>query len=62
MIQEQSGFVYETETKYVIVEFQIGNDVYLGEGCDIFYGTEAEAIQFGLIFNTGDYDAQINKQ
>jgi hypothetical protein len=49
MIQEKSGFVYNFETKEVIVEFQIGNNIFPGDGCDIFYGTKDEAILNELI-------------
>ena len=54
MIQEQSGFVYDTETKEVITQFQIGNNIFLGEGCDMFYGTKEEAMLNELIFTENE--------
>lgn len=56
MIVDKHGFVYDTETKEVIVEFQIGNNIFLGEGCDIFYGTKSEAIENELIFTENETD------
>lgn len=56
MIQDKSGFVYDTETKEVITEFQEGNNIFLGEGCDIFYGKKSEAIENELIFKENETD------
>jgi len=56
MIQEQSGYVYDTETKKVMVQFQEGNNIFLGQGCDIFYGTKSEAILNQLIFKENETD------
>jgi hypothetical protein len=51
MIQEKSGFVYDFETKELIVSFEVGNDVYKCNACSIFYGNKEQAIEFGIIFN-----------
>lgn len=50
MEQIKDGFVYDEETKEIITEFKIGNEVYEGVDCAIFYGTKKEAIKNNLIF------------
>ena len=51
MEQIKDGFVFDTESKEVICSFLAGNEVYLGAGCEFFYGTKKQAITKGLIFN-----------
>jgi hypothetical protein len=48
MTATSNGFVYNKETKIVITDFQKGNHIFTTE--NIFYGSEEEALEFGLIF------------
>ena len=47
---EQNGFIYSKTIKEVVVRFSKGNNLYIPNTNDIFYGTKDEAIKFGLIF------------
>jgi hypothetical protein len=53
---EQNGFIYLIATKEVAVRFNQGNNLYIPNTNDIFYGTKEEAIDFGLIFKNENYD------
>jgi hypothetical protein len=53
---EQNGFIYSKITKEIVVKFNKGNNLYIPEFNDIFYGTKEEAIDFGLIFKNENYD------
>lgn len=44
------GFIFLVATKEVVTRFRQGNNIYLCEPKDIFYGNRTEAIEFGLIF------------
>ena len=51
MIVTQNGFLYKKNTKEIITEIFIGNNIAVPDIIEIFYGSKEEAIEFGLIFN-----------
>ena len=57
---EQNGFIYSKITKEIVVKFNKGNNLYIPEFNDIFYGTKEEAIDFGLIFKNENDDKETN--